>query len=88
MAPLPVDKLKSSPPFYVCGIDLFGPFSIKGEVNKRSIEKGYGIIFTCLVIRAVYLDLATDHSTDGFLITFRRFVTIRGYPRIQIEDHS
>ena len=80
MAPLPVDKLKPSPPFYVCGIDLFRPFSIKGEVNKRTIGKGYGINFTCLVTRAVYLNLATDYSSDGFLITFTRFVTIRGYP--------
>ena len=55
MAPIPTDKLNPSPPFYICGIDLFGPFSIRGEVNKRTFVKGYGILFTCLVTRAVRL---------------------------------
>ena len=88
MASLPIDKLKPALPFSVCGIDLFGPFWLKGEVNKRSSGKGYGIIFTCFVTRAVYLDLATDYSTDGFLVTFRRFVTIRGYPRKIYSDRG
>ena len=71
MAPLPVDRLKPAPPWYSSAVDIFGPLSIKGEVNKRSSGKGYGVIFTCLLTRAVYVDIATDYSTDAFLLVFK-----------------
>ncbi|XP_071944795.1 uncharacterized protein [Antedon mediterranea] len=80
MGQLPIERLKPSPPWSFIGVDLFGPFITRGEVNKRARGKAYGIIFTCLVTQAVYLDLATDYSTTGFLQAFRRFVSIRGYP--------
>ena len=86
MAPLPIDRLKPAPMWHNTGLDLFGPFLIKGEVNKRSLGKGYAIIFTCLLTRAVFIDIATDYSTDGFLIVFRRFVSIRGYPAKIFSD--
>lgn len=86
MAPLPPERIKPSPPWFSTGIDLFGPFSIKGEVNKRSHGKGYGIIFTCLSTRAVHIDIASDYSTDAFLLVFRRFISIRGYPQKCFSD--
>ena len=49
---------------------------VVGVVNKRSCGKLFGAIFTCNR-RAVYCDLA--QSMDGFLQTFRRFSSIRGF---------
>ena len=46
MAPLPIERLRPAPVWYNTGIDLFGPFPIKGDVNKRSVGKGYGILPT------------------------------------------
>ena len=86
MSPLPIERLKPAPVWNYTGLDLFGPLYIKGEVNKRSLGKGYGIIFTCLLTRAVFIDIATDYSTDAFLIVFRRFVSIRGYPSKVYSD--
>ena len=86
MAPLPVERLKPAPPWYHTALDLFGPFTIKGEVNKRSLGKGYGVLFTCLLTRAVFVDIACDYSTDGFLLVFRRFVSLRGYPAKAFSD--
>ena len=80
MAPVPLHRLKPSPPFYNTYIDYFGPFTIRGVVNKRTRGKGFGVIFTCASSRAVYCDLSQDYSVDGFLQTFRRFTSIRGYP--------
>ena len=62
MAPLPGEHLKPAPPWFNTGLYLFGPFHLKGEVNKRSTGKGYGVIFTSLVTRAVFIDIATDYS--------------------------
>ena len=80
MAPLPIERLKPASIWHYSGLDLFGPFQIRGEVNKRSLGKGYAIVFTCLLTRAVFIDIATDYSTDEFLLVFRRFVSVRGYP--------
>ena len=77
MGKLPLERLK--PPWNSVGIGLFGPFEIRGEVNKRSTGKAYGVIFFCLPT-AVHLDIATDHSTNAFLMVFRKFVSLRGYP--------
>ena len=86
MSPLPIERLKPAPIWHYTGLDLFGPFYMKGEVNKRSLGKGYAIIFTCLLTRAVFIYIATDYSTDAFLFVFRMFVSIRGYPAIIYSD--
>ena len=50
MAELPVDRITpDEPPFTRVGVDLFGTFEVK---RGRAIVKRYGVIFTCLIIRA------------------------------------
>lgn len=61
------------------GIDLFGFYKICDEVKKRIIFKVYGVIFNCLGIRVVYLDIVVDYSIDKFLMVFRWFVLLYGY---------
>ena len=80
MAQVPLHRLKPAPAFYNTYIDFFGPFKVKGVVNKRSCGKAFGVIFTCGNSRAVYCDLSQNYSMDGFLQTFRRFASIRGFP--------
>ena len=43
--------------------------------------KCYGVIFTCLTTRALYLDIACGYDTESFLLVLRRFITLRGCPR-------
>ena len=88
MAPLPLERLKPAPPWHNCALDMFGPYLIKGEVNKRTRGKGYAVIFTCLLTRAVFIDITTDYSADAFLLVFRRFVSIRGYPSKIYSDQG
>ena len=80
MGSLPECRVKPVPPFHVTFLDLFGPFPIRGVVNKRSRSKCFGVIFTCGVSRAVHCDLVQDYSTDSFLQALKRFATLRGYP--------
>ena len=47
MGVLPLERLKQCPPFSAVGIDYFGPYTIKGEVQKRVRGKCYGVIFSC-----------------------------------------
>ena len=41
----------------------------------------YGVIFTCLTVQAVHIELDPDLTTDAFLLTLRRFIARRGKPK-------
>ena len=86
MCSLPIERIKPSPAFSNVAIDYFGPFAIKGEVQKRVRGKGYAILITCDASRAVYVDLAPDYSTSSLLLALRRFSSFRGWPRHITSD--
>jgi len=86
MANLPSDRVTpDKPPFTFVGIDCFGPFSVK---RGRSLVKRYGIIFTCLTIRAVHIEVIHSMSTDSFVDSLRRFIARRGKPEIIRSDNG
>ena len=88
MGNLPKERLKPAPPWYSTSVDLFGPFTIRDAVKKRTTSKAYGMIFNCIGTRAVYLDLAPDYNTESFLMVLRRFVSLRGYPSKMYSDNG
>ena len=78
MAPLPAFRFPSAAtqfPFSNSGVDFFGPFYI--EDTKGNLEKHYGLIFTCLITRAVHLESCPDLNTGTFLNAFGRFTSRR-----------
>ena len=74
--------------FLNTGVDYFGPYQVKGEVQKRVTGKCYGVLFVCLSSRAVYADIANDYSTDGFLHVLRRFSSVRGWPKKYFSEQG
>lgn len=46
-----------------------------------SSEKVWICLFTCLVTRAVHLDVVTDLSTETFIQCLKRFAARRGIPQ-------
>lgn len=86
MADLPLARLRLfKPAFHSTGIDCFGPFEVK--VGRR-LEKRWGIIFKCLTVRAVHLDLLTSIDADSFLMALRRFIARRGTPAEIYSDQG
>lgn len=76
MADLPRDRLLlDEPPFTNVGVDYFGPFEIK---RGRMLIKRYGVIFTCLMLRAVHIEIASSLDTDSCIHALRRFIARRG----------
>lgn len=62
MAPLPKARLQSyCRPFSFVGIDFFGPITV--TVGRRQ-EKRWVALFTCLVIRAVHLEVTHTMTTE------------------------
>ena len=92
MADLPKERLATNEPaFSYTGVDYFGPMFVKLNKSTRSNQrtsKRYGVLFTCLTIRAVHLELANDLSTDSFLLAFRRFCSRRGRPKLMWSDNG
>lgn len=86
MAPLPMERLVPYPPFFNTSLDLFGLITIRGEVNKRTKEEVFGVIFTCMYTRAVYCGVTQNYSTDAFLLVLRRLVAVHGYPKKIYSD--
>ena len=40
------ERLKPIPAFYYTALDLFGPFTIRDAVKRRTHGKAFGVIFT------------------------------------------
>ena len=79
MAPLPEERVTSSTyPFLHVGTDIFGPYLVK---NRRSEEKRYGCLYTCMKTRAVHIEMISSLQTDSFLNGLMRFVSLRGAPK-------
>ena len=51
---------------------MFGPFKKK---LKRSEVKRYDAMFTCLVSRAVHIEVSHSMTTDFFMQALRRLIT-------------
>nr|CAD2193831.1 unnamed protein product [Meloidogyne enterolobii] len=82
---LPRYRINVARPFLHCGVDYFGPMNVKGQTTT---EKVYGALFTCLTIRAIHLEMATDASAETFLQAYRRFIARRGTPSIMVSDNA
>ena len=78
MANLPIDRTVTEAPFTFCGVDLFGPMKVK---EGRITLKTYGVLFTCLSVRAVHVEMASSLETDTFIQALTRFMGRRGEVR-------
>ena len=65
MAALPHDRFQAAPPFSKAGVDCFGPIEV---MYMRKRMKRYGCLFTCLVTRAVHLEVAFTLDADSFIM--------------------
>ena len=84
MADLPDFRVTANePPFSRTGVDYFGPLYVK---RGRSILNRWGCIFTCLVMRAVHLEVSESSETDAFINTLERFMNQHGYPSMMASD--
>ena len=85
MADLPEDRLpkKNQFVFETTGLDFIGPFPVK---NNGRLSSRYILLFTCLVVRAVHLEVSNDLTTDSTINCIRRFVSRRGKPNKFVSD--
>ncbi|XP_058827973.1 uncharacterized protein LOC131687900 [Topomyia yanbarensis] len=83
MGDLPAARLAAfTRPFAYVGIDYFGPMTVS---LGRRMEKRWGVLITCLTVRAIHIELAYSLSTDSCIMAPRCFMARCGVP---VEIHS
>ena len=86
MADLPASRLTAhNKPFFNIGCDYFGPLPYK---ESRSERKAWGLLFTCLSTRAIYVELVTSLDLSNFIMAFSRFVDFRGSVSSMYSDNG
>ena len=73
---LPKERTEGSEPFKSIGVDFPGP--IQYFSKKKREMKAHILPFSCSLIRALYLDLQPDQTTEQFLRSLKHFVARRG----------
>ena len=86
MGEMPPERLLPAPPFTSIMLDLFGPYAVRGEVQKRTTGKAWGVIFTDLCSRAVHIEVSFGYDSQSFLLAFRRFAAVTGWPQKIFSD--
>ena len=64
MSNLPSDRVNEAPPFSYSAVDIFGPYLVK--LGRKTLKR-YAVLFTCLVCRAVHIEVANSLTTDSFI---------------------
>ncbi|XP_053691247.1 uncharacterized protein LOC128739769 [Sabethes cyaneus] len=86
MADLPPARLAAfSRPFTHTGMDYFGPIEV---VVGRRIEKRWGMLATCLTVRAIHIEVVYSLSTSSCIMAIRNFINRRGTPQRIYSDRG
>ena len=83
---LPKERISLIKPFKDTGIDYTGHLHVSGE--DGSMTKMYIILYTCLSLRCVHLDLVPDMSLKNFLQSFKRFCNTYSIPNSIYTDNA
>ena len=88
MAPLPRSRVTGPlQAFARVAVDYAGPFeTIQGRGKARA--KRYLCLFTCMLSRAVHLEVAYSLDTNSFLNAFYRMTSRRGLPTEVLSDNG
>ena len=90
MADLPSDRTEPCTAFSYVGVDVFGPWQVISRKTRSSqaSAKRWAVLFTCLTIRAVHIEVVDEMTSSAFINALRRFVAIRGSVKIFRSDRG
>eukprot|EP00079_Xenopus_tropicalis_P036616 XP_017950387.1 PREDICTED: uncharacterized protein LOC101733460 [Xenopus tropicalis] len=88
MSELPADRLSTDPPFTHVGLDVFGPWTVMARRTRggEAYNKRWAVLFTCMSVRAVHIEVIESMDTSSFINALRRFLAIRGPVRLLRSD--
>ena len=77
-----------APAFYVCQVDLTGPFSAHCHHHKRSTIKIWLVVFVCATTATTAIKVMENYSTSAFVQAFSRFSCDTGFPKTLLCDEG
>ena len=83
---LPKHRVNLVQPFKQVGIDFTGEIILTDENNCD--KKHYLLVFTCLTIRAIYIEVLPDRETKSVVLAFIRFTNLHGIPSHLYSDNE
>ncbi|XP_049573428.1 uncharacterized protein [Syngnathus scovelli] len=90
MADLPAHRLSTEPPFTKVGIDVFGPWTVSSRLTRGGLahSKRWAVLFTCMSVRAVHIEVIESLDTSSFINALRRFLAVRGPVKLIRSDRG
>ena len=85
LSPLPKLRMCSVMPFTVMDIDFTGALYVQ---TNGADNKVYISLFMCITTGAVHLGIATDLTSETFLLVLRRFASHKSLPQIIASDNG
>ena len=67
------------------GVDYFGPFYV---TVRRTTEKRWGFLFTCLTNRVVHVEIVTSMDSGSCIMGIEGFMSRRGTPAMIWLDNG
>ena len=71
MPPWPKERVNEALPFEYTGLHYFGPLYIKQHPDtspQKTEKKVWVCLFTCLVIRAIHLEIVEGQQINSFYV--------------------
>lgn len=88
MGPIPKSSITIAPAFYMCQVDLSGPFKAYSPHNKRATVKIWLVVFCCCTTSSTAIKVMDDYSTPAFIQAFIRFSSDSGFPKVLFCDEG
>ena len=88
MGPIPSSRLTVAPAFYMCQVDLSGPYKAFPPHNKRGTIKIWLVVFCCSTTSSTAIKVMDDYSAPGFIQAFIRFASDAGFPKTLYCDEG
>ena len=86
MTNLPKHRINLVKPFQHTGVDFTGHLWIKNVEGE--VVTMYILLFTCLNVRAVHIELVPIMSTHQFVLAFSCFTNVYGIPSHLYSDNA
>ena len=73
-------------PFLHTGVDFTGHLWV--QTGEGGDKKVYLLVFTCLSVRAIHIELLQDMSAKSFVLALIRFTNLFGIPECIYSDNA
>ena len=82
MGDIPEERLEDPYAWGYVQMDMCGPYKCRGDVNRRTTKKIWGIIIEDSNSGAVHMDILKDYSAGAVIESLHRFGSVKGWPGV------